>query len=168
MKKTHPEGFSLVEVVVAMGVFVVAGLGLVGLLGIGLKNSNDSNEQIQAASIAEMICSTLRAAPETDLMGSGSVNPNFPIPPLNTTGNATAGTVFLTADGTQVPSATSPGASFALIYKIYTTFYPIPAGITSQPTTGVATLYLCFYWPAQATATSNKGQYELTSTFALP
>jgi uncharacterized protein (TIGR02598 family) len=165
--KRQSGGFSLVEVVIALGVFLFAGIGLISLLMAGIKGSRDSAEQIQAATIAEKICSTLRAAPDVNLTGGNSANPNFPIPPLNTTGSGVSGKVFLNADGAKVGSATDPDARFGLIYQIYNTLYPIPSGNSTAATPGVATLYICLYWPAQAPAEASQGHYELTTTFAL-
>jgi type II secretory pathway pseudopilin PulG len=171
VRSAYARGFSLVEVVVALGVLLVAGFGMIGLLTVGSKGNSDSKEQIQAASLAEMICSTLRAVPEKDLTSSNSQSPfaNFPIPPLNSSASRTSGTLFLNWDGSTV-EATDPSARFGLIYQIYNNLYPVPAGNTASPspTPGVATLYLCLYWPAQASASSSEGHYELTSTFALP
>jgi type II secretory pathway pseudopilin PulG len=156
------EAFSLVEVVLALGVFVFAGFALTGLLSVGLQSSRDSNEQLQAANIAEFICSTRRAVPTTDL---STLQPNFPLPAL-TNSVTTPTTVGLTWDGMQTPFITDPTARFGLIYTIIPTLYPVPAGNTS---TGVSTVYLCLYWPAHASPTNAaNGHFEVTTTFALP
>jgi type II secretory pathway pseudopilin PulG len=56
----------LVEIVVALAIFIFAGFALIGLLGVGMQNNRDSKEQLQAANIAEFICSTRRGTPMTD------------------------------------------------------------------------------------------------------
>ncbi len=95
-KSTHPfaprlalrRGFSLIEVVIALAILVVAGFGLIGLLAVGLQGTHDSREQIQAATLAEYYCSIRRAAPVDSFNGTSSPQPGFPIPALSTTGTA--------------------------------------------------------------------------------
>jgi uncharacterized protein (TIGR02598 family) len=157
--------FSLVEVVTALAIFVFAGFALIGLLSVALQSSRDSKEQLQAANIAEFICSTRRAAPTNDISTS---QPGFPLPVL-TTAVTTPQTVGLTWDGLMTPggTVTDSTARFALVYTVNPTTYPVPAGNTTTKT-GYAKVYLCLYWPAQAPATASAGRFEITTTFALP
>lgn len=155
------QAFSLIEVVVALGIAVFAGFALIGLLSVGLKNSSDSTMQLQAASIMEEMCSIRRAAPTNDLT---SIQTNFPLPPLTTSaGNLTTTNLWLAWDGT---ITTSPAnARFGFLYNI-----TAPSGYPSASTTGnYATAYLCLYWPVQVSPTNaNLGHFEVTTTFALP
>ncbi len=150
----------------ALGIFIFAGFSLVGLLGLGLQSSRDSKEQLQAANIAEFICSTRRASPTNDLT---TVQPNFPLPALTTSTPTPTTPIGLTWDGLKTTSGlvTDPTARFGLIYTINPTIYPVPAGNTTTMT-GVSKVYLCLYWPAQGNAGPNAGHFEVTTTFALP
>jgi Tfp pilus assembly protein PilV len=157
--KKGKEAFSLVEVTLALGIFVFAGIGLVGLLTVGLQNDQDSKLKLQAATVAEDLFSTRRASPTNDLT---TVQLNFPLPPLTTATNNFASATYLSADG-QTTDATH--ARFGFLYKITPSFYSVPTGNT---TSGFSSVYMCFYWPAQANATNNAGHYDVTTVIPLP
>ncbi len=157
--KKAKEAFSLVEVTLALGIFVFAGIALIGLLTVGLQNDQDSKLKLQAATVAEDLCSTRRASPTNDL---SSVQLNFPLPPLTTATNNFSATTYLTADG---ETTDAPHARFAFLYKITPSFYSVPTGNT---TSGLSSVYMCFYWPAQANATNNAGHYDVTTVIPLP
>jgi len=153
--------FTLVEVVLSLAIFIFAAFGLIGLLAVGLQTNQDSKQQLQAATIAEALCSTRRAAPTNDFTTT-TVQPYFPLPPFNAAANNFSSPTYLTWDGLATNAA---GARFALLYKITPTFYSVPTG---NATTGFATVYLCFYWPAQAAPTNTSvGHFEVTSNFPL-
>ncbi len=155
--------FSLVEVVLALGIFIFAGFAMVGLLGVGLQGSSDSKQQLQAATIAEFLCSTRRAAPTQDFTVSTSVQPNFPLPVLSTTTNNYSTPTYLTWDGAATTLAAG-NARFGLIFSIMA-----PASYTASTNPGYSTVYLYLYWPPRASPkAATTGRYELTSTFALP
>ena len=159
--------FSLVEVVLALGIFVFAGFALIGVLSVGIQSNRDSKEQLQAANIAEFICSTRRATPMTDFTVSTN-QPGFPLPvlyssawaPTYTTNNFTAPTLLTWAG---VTTTSTSNARFGLLYNIIA-----PTNYISGVTPGTARVYLCLYWPAQAPITAASGHFEVTSTFALP
>jgi Tfp pilus assembly protein PilV len=164
MRNPSEAAFSLVEVVIALAVFAFVGIALLGLLSVGLQNSQDSRERTQAASIAEQICAIRRAAPTNDFTGTAP-QPGFPLPILNTAANniSPLAPVYLSQDGTT--NTTAGGASFGLLYNIIPQKNLAPTGASS----GVATVYLCLYWPAKASPTNGAtSRYELATTFALP
>jgi Tfp pilus assembly protein PilV len=151
-------GFSLVEVVLALGIVVFALFSMVGLLGVGLQNTQDSRERVQAATIAEQICSIRRAAPTTDLT---SVQPNFPLPVLQTAANNLTSPIWVTRDGVVT---TQGNADFGFIYSITPRFDSVPANTAN----GVSQVYLCLFWPPRASPTAaSTGHYEITTTFGL-
>ena len=163
--------FSLVEVVVALGIFVFAGFALISVLSVGIQSNRDSKEQLQAANIIEFICSTRRAVPTTDISSAGTgAQPNFPLPVLfssswtsTTTGFTTnnfASPTYLTWDGASTNQA---NAIFGLLFNI-----TAPTSYATKTNPGFSTVYLCVYWPAQAPLTGASGHVEVTSTFALP
>lgn len=155
------EAFSLVEVVVALAIVVFALFSMVGLLGVGLANSHDSRERMQAATIAEEICSVRRAAPTNAFpIGSGP-QPGFPLPPLQTATSSPVLT-YITRDGALT---NQPNADFGFIYNITPVLDAVPAGNTSN---GVSQVYMCIFWPAQAAPTSPAtSHYEISTTFGL-
>ena len=157
------QGFSLVEVTLALGIFVFAGFALVGLLGTVMRGSHDTREQTQAATIMEFICSTRRATPLANLSSR-----NFPLPALNPSGgtaNNLSTPIGLTWDGTQTASGvTDPAARFGMIYSITDT-----PGYTTMVSPGEANVYICIYWPAAASPTSGAtGRFEVNTSFLLP
>lgn len=157
------EGFTLVEVVIALAILVFAGFGLVSLLAVGLQSNHDSREQLQAATLAEYYCSTRRAAPTANFTGSSSPQPNFPIPVLSTTANNLSSPTYVTWDGAAT-TLSAGNARFGVIYNIMA-----PASYVPSTAPGIATMYLCIFWPPQGSTTSaGTGHFELTTTFALP
>jgi type II secretory pathway pseudopilin PulG len=155
--------FSLVEVVIALAILVFAGFGLVSLLAVGLQSNHDSREQLQAATLAEYYCSTRRAAPTANFSGGSSPQPNFPIPALSNTVNNLAAPTYVTWDGATTTLA-SGNARFGVLYNI-----TAPANYVPSTSPGIATMYLCIFWPPQGSITSaSTGHFELTTTFALP
>ena len=153
--------FSLVEVVVALGIFIFAGFALIGVLSVGIQSNRDSKEQLQAANIIEFLCSTRRAVPTTDISSAGTGSqPNFPLPVLSSSTNNFTSPTYLTWDGASTNQA---NAIFGLLFNITP-----PTTYTTKTNPGFSTVYLCVYWPAQAPLTGASGHVEVTSTFALP
>lgn len=58
--KTEPAGFSLVEVVLALGIVSFALVALLGLFSVGLGASKRSGEDTEVANMSAQIVSTLR------------------------------------------------------------------------------------------------------------
>ena len=79
-RKIRPgSGFSLVEVVLALGVVSFALVAIIGLLPIGLASGRGSIQESRANHLADEIFATLRAQPYTNvslasLNGSGPIN----------------------------------------------------------------------------------------------
>jgi uncharacterized protein (TIGR02598 family) len=63
---TNPAGFSLVEVVVAIGIVSFGMLAVVGLLPTGLKIARNSAEQAQAANLVAALAESVRGASTTN------------------------------------------------------------------------------------------------------
>ena len=55
-------GFTLMEVTLAMGIMAMGTLGLVGLYAFGYRENQQSNEDVQAAAVAEMHLNAMIAA----------------------------------------------------------------------------------------------------------
>jgi len=162
--KKKNRAFSLVEVVLALGITVFAVFSLIGLILTVAKQSADSRERQQAATIVEMICSTRRAAPLADFSSSSSPQPGFPLPALTASANnfSSSTNYFLTENGILTSSPTE--ARFGFLYAI-----KAPPNYVPSSNPGISTAYLCLFWPAQASPTNGAtGHFDLTTTFALP
>lgn len=61
--KRHPDAFSLVEVVLALGVIGFALLAIIGLFPIGLQSDRASIQETRANFIAQQTFATLRSQP---------------------------------------------------------------------------------------------------------
>ena len=149
--------FTLVEVVIALGIFIFALVAIGGLFFVGLNINKESSEQIQAANLASLLISTRRAIP-VDPLGTPNPLGNFALPPLNapTSGNYKMGV----ADDGTVGSATGSPA--------YNLFYQVSTNAVAGA--HLAQVHLLLWWPATLTTPPNNpsSRYELTTLVALP
>ena len=100
--------FSLVEVVLALGVIGFSLLAIIGLLPIGLQSGRASIQETRANHLAEQVFNTLRSQPFTAanlslLGGSSTIDlsaPNTPAAQLHATyeGNFVANSDYFTID----------------------------------------------------------------------
>ena len=160
--RRHPPGvaaFSLVEVVVALGIFTFALVAIVGLFFVGLNTSKESSDQIQGANFASLLISTRRALPT-------NVIAYFSLPPLNVQYSAT-GTYLTNTGGVADDGTTNGTPNYNLFYQVGTNFQS-----GANPATGshLALVHLIIWWPiAAALPTNNPGnRYEITTQVALP
>lgn len=146
MKETD-NAFSLVEVVVALGVASFAIVGLMGLFTVGYQSSKESEENIEAANLASLLIAQRRASPSTP----GFVIPPLSPPPANTITSPEP--LYLKSDGTVTTDLRS--ARTHLKYQIASD------GISAD-------VYLLLTWPPQAKPAEAAGKYELYSKIVLP
>jgi uncharacterized protein (TIGR02598 family) len=125
--RTSPSAFSLVEVVMALGITAFCMISLMGLFVVGLKSSKESSEMIEAANIASMIIQQRRSAPTTE-------NANrFVLPVLNQPRDLDA-TTYLDKRGNVTTAA---DAAYRLSYSILTNTSRVPhlsVRLTAPPT----------------------------------
>ncbi len=145
--------FTLVEVVVALGIFTFALMAILGLFVIGISTNKESSDQIQAANLASLLISTRRALPTNAIA-------NFALPPLNVAYSSN-GTYLTNAQGVAVDGTTTGIRSYNLYYQV---------GTNSESGAHLAQVYMLLWWPtASALPTNNPGnRYELTTQIALP
>ena len=145
--------FTLVEVVIALGIFSFALIAIVGLFVVGINTNKESSDEIQAANFASVLISTRRALPTNTIA-------NFALPPLNVA-YSTAGTYLTNTDGVAA-DGTLAGT------RVYNLFYQ--AGTNAVTGAHLAQVHLMLWWPlASALPTNNAGnRYELTTQVALP
>ncbi|MEZ0297057.1 MAG: hypothetical protein ACAI35_11435 [Candidatus Methylacidiphilales bacterium] len=145
-------GFSLVEIMLAVGIFAFAGVALIGLFSIGLNTNRDSAANLHAATIAEFMLSTRRATPTAPLA-------SFPLPRLDVAAKNDI-TIMLNSNGLETTQPSD--AKFGLYYTITP-----PADLS----TGIAKathVHLYLFWPATATVESAYGRYEVVTSISLP
>ncbi len=146
--------FSLVEVVVSIGITSFCLITLLALFSVGITATRDSSEELQASHLAQSFIDTRRASPTNSISG-------FPVPPLPLSGQpATTNSipVLLTADGEA--TTTPASALFGLNYRL------TPASTAGQKTPVL--IYLQFYWPAQASVANASGHYEVVTFLPAP
>lgn len=136
MKMTKPNAFSLIEVVIALGIFAFCIVGIVGLLPIAANSVKSVSQESNANNIAESISGFWQVAQ----LGSSTTGGNF------TMGNFTVGngtdTFYYDNNGAQVP--TIGESSLKLDYNAQ--------GLSGYP--GSFTVNLTFTWPPNASANS--------------
>lgn len=138
--------FSLVEVVLALGIAVLGIVVIIGLLSTGMNVQYVSSGNTDAANTATRILAMRQAAP-TDNLGDKN-----PLPSLDQTEQESPGEGYVKADGSVVPDASS--AAFHIIYRVGKTNY-------TEPKT--ANVYLALAWPAAA-GDKAPNRYEVFTT----
>ncbi|MCE0496847.1 MAG: type II secretion system GspH family protein [Methylacidiphilales bacterium] len=159
-RATALASFTLVEVVVALGIFCFVLAALAGMFTVGIQNNKDSNDQIQAANLASLLITTRRSLPTNTIAG-------FALPPLNVT-YSSSGSYLTNASGV-ADDGTSPSQS-GTVTPTYNLFYQ--AGTNAVTGSHLAQVHLMLWWPlaaAMPTNSNNPGNhYELTTLIALP
>jgi uncharacterized protein (TIGR02598 family) len=150
--------FSLVEVVVALGIFTFALVAIIGLFVTGLNTNKESSDQIQAANFASLLISTRRAVP-TD--PTATTLTNFALPPLNVTYSA-AGTFLTNNLGVAADGTTNNGT------PAYNVFCQVGTNSVTGP--HLALVHLVVWSPITAAFPTNNpsSRYEITTQVALP
>lgn len=152
---TSLPAFTLVEVVLALGIFTFAVVAIGGLFFVGIDANKGSSDEIQAANLASLLISTRRAV----TTGTATAFANFALPPLSTA-------IAASGSGTYVMGVANDGTTTGT--PAYNLYYRVT---TNAATTGtnVAQVYLLLWWPtALITPSNNPGnRYELTTQVAL-
>lgn len=137
------EGFSLVETVVALGLFAFCILPIIGLMPVGLGAARSVAQEAQAANLAEAFFGAWQVAPaglaKFEIPGMFT-NPAVPL----SNGKQT---MYFAGDGTQVDS--KAGASMKLDYDI-------------SGSGGLTTINLDFTWPPDAGNAAQKRSFFRT------
>src|SRR5438874_1351009 len=92
-------GFSLVEVTLALGVAAFSLIAIFGLLVTGTQTNHTAVEQTASSDILTAVAADLRATPKTTPPGGAATSPQFSISiPANPVG-ATTSTLYFNAQG---------------------------------------------------------------------
>jgi type II secretory pathway pseudopilin PulG len=154
------EAFSLVEVVLALGICVFAFVALLGLYTTGLRVNRESEAQIQAADFASMLIAARRAAPL--LTNSTAAIPAYAMTNIFTNAYPsynirTQLTNYIGEDGQLTNAANA-------LYLI-----SCQAGTNMLTGSSVAQVYLKLSWPPQANPANPSTEfYEVTTYIPFP
>jgi uncharacterized protein (TIGR02598 family) len=156
--------FSLVEVVLALGVTSFCLIALIGLLSAGLTNNRSTIDQAGATTVLSSVTADLYATPRTNPPGAATTSSQFQIPiPASTITAAPAATVLYFDSNGQPSSSTPPSTTLKSTSAYCLTITPIvPTGL---PTAGTAAraatlLDLKVTWPAAAKTANASGSAE--------
>lgn len=141
-------GFSLVEVVIALGICVFCLVALLGLFSVGMKSRQESAESIEAANLASLLIAQRRAFPV------GSNAPAFPVlPSLSESTNNRNAPIYLTGAGEVVAVEQ---AAFRLLFLVETN------------TLAVSQLSLTLSAPAAADPGRARTRFDVLTYVRLP
>jgi len=156
----HPRGtmaFSLVEIVLAMGIIAFALIVLFALLPVGLKSNTDSIGESQAVNLLQALIADRQAS------GYYTNSSVYNLPALTNVTTSSTGTLFIQEDGT---TNASPGsARYQVSYTLYPAVYQFAAA-TNYPATTVpmpVSMDFIVSWPAAAT--NRASSVETVATF---
>ena len=153
--------FSLVEVVLAMGIISIGLLVMVGLLPQGLKFNHNSLEESQAVNLIQALVADRQSA------GYATNSPIYNLPAVSGVTNQLSGTIYVTEDFA-VTNAQPSGARYRVTYTVYpaTTQY---ADATNYPATGPlrpVSINFKVSWPAPVS--NFPSSVETITTFMQP
>lgn len=141
--------FSLVEVVIALGVLAFAITALLGAFAVGMNADRESVEELEATHILQTALAERRASPAL-------TNTNLLLPVL-TTNAVCSSSNALSLDEIGRPQPGTGAGKFGLVYRITTT-----------NSANSAAVYCAIYWPGRATPSAAQGRVEMTTRIALP
>jgi Tfp pilus assembly protein PilV len=144
-------GFSLIEVTLALGVAAVSLLAIFALLPVGIKTNQLAIEQTASTNVLSAITADLRATPVTTTRGGAATSPRFGIPiPANPVGANITSNLYFTTEG-EFSTTLTPISR----YCVSITFLPNGAGARTA-----TFAHLRAAWPAAAALTNAEGTAE--------
>ncbi len=162
LKKNLSSGFSLIEVILALGIAAFCLIPLLGLLPVSLKSYQASNEQTQMVHLARMIVADLQATPTTT---TTSPRFGFTIPAAGQGAETSPQSLYFDMYGspTSKEVGTAPATSisgFPSYFCVGIAFTPPPAGQRSA-----TSVRIMVSWPALADRTPGQWPTHYTDTF---
>lgn len=160
-RRKNISAFSLVEVVLAMGIIAFALIVLFALVPVGLKSNVDSSGESQAVNVLQSLVSDRRSSNYTNASSL------YNIPALASVSSQVTGTLYLMEDG--VTTNASPAAAR---YRVDYTVYPANANFTCATNYPVSslpmpvTIHFKVSWPAAAA--NSHASVETAATFMSP
>jgi Tfp pilus assembly protein PilV len=151
-------GFSLIEVVLAMGVVAFCLVSIIGLLSVGIGSTDASTEQTTLANILSAVSADLRSTPNPSVAaasaatGQAAASPIYgiQIPPAGVTSSlsATPMSIYLGPNGERESSV----AAARYLLSVWTS---VPAGNRQE-----IVVRLMLSWPAVVPYASASGSVE--------
>jgi len=142
--------FSLIEIVLALGIISFALVGIMGLFPVALKSALESQRETRAAYIARQLFSDLSTNPAFVASGTNISLSGQRIPvDLTTSGTYT---IYLDRDG--FPTGTAPGTD-----DIYRAVITVSA---DSPSPGITHIRAAIFTPA-ATTVANPSEYTFVT-----
>lgn len=159
-------GFSLVEVVLALGITSFAILTILGLLGTALQSNRDSEQRLEAANLATLILSQYQNALAMDSTTGAWVSPLPETVSATSAPSQDSAPVGLTLDGQSTSNLRDRDAKYGLTYRVW-----------KSPRLGAGANYdlihcaLKLRWPAAALAADSTNpdstSYEVVTSFLV-
>lgn len=137
MRPRAAAAFSLVEVVVALGIFTFCITVLLGLIPVGLKSARSVSEEANAVHIASSVFGLWQVIPTNFTTRALTISNVFTN--IGTVGAAGSSTNYFDAAGVQVGGLNN--ASLAMIYRATSLGAAVPGGWDVE---------LRFQWPARS------------------
>ncbi len=140
--------FSLIEVVIALGVCMLALFPMMSLLSNGLRLDLDSRQQMQAADLATLLVTERRDAPTNTLTSAilPSLDQTYPTSPVTT---------WVDFAGSSSPES---AAAFRLSYQVG----------TNSVNSSIGLIHVLLTWPPGADPSTAPGRYEMTTQVLMP
>ncbi len=156
------KAFSLVEVVLAMGIISIGLLVMVGLLPEGLKFNHNSIQESQAVNLLQALVADRQST------GYSSNSLIYNLPALTTVTAPVSNTFYVTEELGLTNAAT--GARYRVTYVIYPASTQF-ADATNTPTTGPlrpVSINFKVSWPAPVPVADFPASVETVTTFMQP
>jgi uncharacterized protein (TIGR02598 family) len=161
MKKrpvSRREGFSLIEVVLALGVAVFCLLPIVGLIPIGLTTNQDTIRETTATSLAEAVASDLKATPS-----SATTSPYYSLGVPATGGSVTTTTLYLTGAGSSIDNSGTKLTTPSTTEPTYLATVVVTPAATG--TLNASTARILITWPALPNQLNNQAPTQYQGSF---
>jgi uncharacterized protein (TIGR02598 family) len=150
-------GFSLIEVVLALGVVAFAIVGIMGLFPVALRTAQESQRETRATFIARQLWAELQASPSTNARIAVGANPTVP---GSFVGNSLFSNWSVRVGFDEAGRPLGTDAPVGSIYSAVVTNTP------NTPTAGLARIEVQVQAPAQADET-NRTAYSFVGLMRL-
>ena len=153
----HRQGFSLVEVTLALGIMAFCIVPIFGLLPVGINSNQVSINQTRAASVAANVCADMRATLPSPVTTSPQFN-------LNVSATSTPSTTLYFSEAGDAESSTLQPNSR---YRVTVTVTAPPASANGTPSAaseGATWMNVLVSWPAAASVGNAAGTYQVTTS----